>query len=205
MVTTSSREASINDPTWLTDIDIIDPNLNQLNDKPGQLDFGNQRAAYAAWTDGTPQRGLWWYQSCMSHGCGNATSTASYWRGWQADYVIDASGVKNRAMEWLTYLFRMRGELYYDTVGFFATAFTSEESFAQNILDLRSQGHCNIIVDDVIYFHEDPFQDGLIIHQRRYLRYCASLQSTTPRLMDRAHPCYPNAPRGARTGNGDGI
>ena len=44
----------------------------------------------------------------------------------------------------------------------FATAFTSEESFAQNILDLRSVGHCNIIVDDVIYFHEDPFQDGLI-------------------------------------------
>ena len=44
----------------------------------------------------------------------------------------------------------------------FATAFISEESFAQNILDLRSVGHCDIIVDDVIYFHEDPFQDGLI-------------------------------------------
>jgi subtilisin-like proprotein convertase family protein len=44
----------------------------------------------------------------------------------------------------------------------FATAFISEESFAQNILDLRSVGHCDIIVDDVIYFHEDPFQDGLV-------------------------------------------
>ena len=129
MVTTSWREASINDPTWLTDIDIIDPALNFLNDKPGQPDFGNQRAAYAAWTDGTPQRRLWWYQACMSHGCGNATNTGSYWRGWQADYVIDASGVKNRAMEWLTYLFRMQGELYYDTVEFFATAFTSQSGF----------------------------------------------------------------------------
>jgi subtilisin-like proprotein convertase family protein len=44
----------------------------------------------------------------------------------------------------------------------FATAFISEESFAQNILDLRSQAHCDIIVDDVIYFHESPFQDGLV-------------------------------------------
>jgi subtilisin-like proprotein convertase family protein len=44
----------------------------------------------------------------------------------------------------------------------FATAFISEESFAQNILDLRSVAHCDIIVDDVIYFHEDPFQDGLV-------------------------------------------
>lgn len=43
----------------------------------------------------------------------------------------------------------------------FATAFTSAESFAQNIRDLRSAG-CDIIVDDVIYFAESPFQDGPI-------------------------------------------
>ncbi len=42
---------------------------------------------------------------------------------------------------------------------FFATAFTSISSFAQNILDLRTAG-CNIIVDDVFYFAESPFQDG---------------------------------------------
>ncbi|HEX4342754.1 MAG TPA: S8 family serine peptidase, partial [Verrucomicrobiae bacterium] len=42
---------------------------------------------------------------------------------------------------------------------YFATAFTSEASFAQNILNLRSNG-CDIIVDDVLYFDESPFQDG---------------------------------------------
>jgi hypothetical protein len=42
---------------------------------------------------------------------------------------------------------------------FFATAFTSITSFAQNIRDLRTAG-CDIIVDDVIYFVESPFQDG---------------------------------------------
>ena len=43
----------------------------------------------------------------------------------------------------------------------FATAFTSEASFAENIRALRFTGGCDIIVDDVVYYHESPFQDGL--------------------------------------------
>ncbi len=41
----------------------------------------------------------------------------------------------------------------------FATADTDEATFAQNILDLATSG-CKIIVDDVIYFDESPFEDG---------------------------------------------
>ncbi|MDQ7806287.1 S8 family serine peptidase [Amycolatopsis sp. A133] len=44
------------------------------------------------------------------------------------------------------------------TLGF-ATAFTSEASFAANIRALRTTGNCRIIVDDVSYFDESPFQD----------------------------------------------
>jgi subtilisin-like proprotein convertase family protein len=44
---------------------------------------------------------------------------------------------------------------------YFATAFNSEESFAQNIRDLQAAG-CRIIIDDVSYFDESPFQDGVI-------------------------------------------
>jgi len=44
---------------------------------------------------------------------------------------------------------------------YFATAFNGPASFAENILNLRSNG-CDIIVDDVIYFAEPPFQDGII-------------------------------------------
>ena len=44
---------------------------------------------------------------------------------------------------------------------FFATGFGSEASFAQNILDLRAAG-CDIIVDDVFYFDESPFQDAVV-------------------------------------------
>ena len=42
---------------------------------------------------------------------------------------------------------------------YFATADNSITSFAQNIRDLRTAG-CSIIVDDVFYFVETPFQDG---------------------------------------------
>jgi len=43
----------------------------------------------------------------------------------------------------------------------FATAFGGLASFAQNILDLAASG-CQVIVDDVIYLEESPFQDGPI-------------------------------------------
>ena len=42
---------------------------------------------------------------------------------------------------------------------YFATAFTSITSFADNIHALRAAG-CDIIVDDVGYYVESPFQDG---------------------------------------------
>ncbi len=44
------------------------------------------------------------------------------------------------------------------TLGF-ATADPTEAQFAQNILNLASAG-CGIIVDDIIYLDESPFQDG---------------------------------------------
>lgn len=44
---------------------------------------------------------------------------------------------------------------------YFATAFNGEASFADNIRKLRDLG-CKIIVDDVTYFRESPFQDGTI-------------------------------------------
>ena len=42
---------------------------------------------------------------------------------------------------------------------YFATAFNGISSFAQNIRDLRAAG-CDIIIDDVFYFDENPFVDG---------------------------------------------
>lgn len=44
---------------------------------------------------------------------------------------------------------------------YFATAINGTASFAQNIRNLRAAG-CDIIVDDIIYLNEAPFQDGPI-------------------------------------------
>jgi len=45
---------------------------------------------------------------------------------------------------------------------FFATAFNGPERFAANIRALRFQYHCDIIIDDAIYFFESPYQDDII-------------------------------------------
>jgi len=44
----------------------------------------------------------------------------------------------------------------------FATAFTGVAAFAQNIRAMRFDADCDVIVDDIIYFNEPPFQDGPI-------------------------------------------
>ncbi|MBK6407552.1 MAG: hypothetical protein IPF66_22575 [Holophagales bacterium] len=44
------------------------------------------------------------------------------------------------------------------TLGF-ATAFSTPADFAQNIQDLRFVAGCDVIVDDIIYLYESPFQD----------------------------------------------
>lgn len=43
---------------------------------------------------------------------------------------------------------------------YFATAFTSDTSFATNIRQLRTVYNCDVIVDDVGYSNETPIQDG---------------------------------------------
>lgn len=56
-------------------------------------------------------------------------------------------------------------EIVYDmapgSTPIFATAFTSEPQFAQNILDLQAAG-CKVIADDVTYSDEGVFQDTII-------------------------------------------
>ena len=45
---------------------------------------------------------------------------------------------------------------------FFASAFESPEAFADNIRQLRFTYHCDIIIDDVGYFFESPYQDDIV-------------------------------------------
>lgn len=65
------------------------------------------------------------------------------------------SGSEGTAMLEIVYDLAPGANLY------FATAFGGQAGFAQNILDLAAAG-CDVIVDDVFYFAEGVFQDGII-------------------------------------------
>jgi Carbohydrate family 9 binding domain-like/Domain of unknown function (DUF4091) len=93
------------------DLEIVSPVINQLYDRPGMRYAGPQSSRYASFVAARPTRELWAYQSCMSHGCGGPSS---YYTGWPS-YAIDASPVRNRAMQWLLFLYGVTGELYFET------------------------------------------------------------------------------------------
>jgi hypothetical protein len=57
---------------------------------------GNTRPQYTA--AGIARRNLWWYQSCMSHGCDGGCTANPFGaceQGWPS-YMIDHSAVMNR-------------------------------------------------------------------------------------------------------------
>jgi hypothetical protein len=111
------------EPSLVGSVDIWTPVINYVDNKPGAQDasdlYGNHRPDY----DGRLAAGdqLWWYQSCMSHGCGPldgtpvpVVDTPPYFNGWPS-YMIDTAGMTNRIMEWLTWSYGVGGELYFHT------------------------------------------------------------------------------------------
>ena len=91
-------------------VDIWCPVVNMIDDKPDGAGAPG-RAAYEE-RQGRGER-LWWYQSCMSHGCDIVGG--SYFTGWPS-LVIDSAPVQQRILEWLSFRYRMGGELYYNTI-----------------------------------------------------------------------------------------
>jgi hypothetical protein len=125
-------------------VDIWTPVVNYVDNKSaadGAWEvFGNHRAEY----DGRLAAGdrLWWYQSCMSHGCGPLDGspvpvgdTPLYFNGWPS-YMIDTPGMANRIMEWLTWSYGIGGELYFHTTAAYEfgyrTPWTARYNFGGN-------------------------------------------------------------------------
>jgi hypothetical protein len=93
-------------------IDIWTPPVNCVDSKPGfapMCDRVIPRSGY----DPEIQRGksLWWYQSCISHGCNGPGG--DYFHGWP-NYLIDAPGTANRVFPWITWKNNVAGELYFN-------------------------------------------------------------------------------------------
>ena len=58
---------------------------------------------------------VWWYQSCVSHGCAKDGTRNPEFQGWPS-YMIDAPATDARAMGTLAFANRIAGELYFDVV-----------------------------------------------------------------------------------------
>ncbi|HSD20578.1 MAG TPA: glycoside hydrolase domain-containing protein [Anaeromyxobacter sp.] len=119
-------------------IDIMVPVVNWIDDKPNGDFPGDNRAKYDGFLAQSSQKELWLYQSCMSHGCGgtvnigNPSEWDQYNTGWPT-YMIDASAVRNRAMEWISFLEGATGELYWETAfAFTHDAWTNQWDFSGN-------------------------------------------------------------------------
>ena len=102
------------DPKLAGAVDIWCPPVNYVDDKAGNSNSPPRSAYDAALAKGAR---VWWYQACMSHGCN--IIGGEYFRGWPS-YAIDAPAMSHRIFEWLTYRYKMGGELYYDTVEAYA-------------------------------------------------------------------------------------
>jgi hypothetical protein len=113
---TSPRRSVLEGP-----IDIWSPLINCFETKAGWPDFCEPTVSR-----GEYDSELWWYQSCASHGC-NIVGGA-YFTGWPS-YVIDSDAVSHRIMPWMSWKYRIDGELYYNMV----EAFTRDIDPLENV------------------------------------------------------------------------
>jgi hypothetical protein len=123
--------------------DLYCPIINFVDDKPGNSK-PIDRARY--------QR-LWWYQSCMSHGCDQdavqKAGVGAYFTGWPS-LVVDAPPVAQRIEEWLSWRYHVSGELYYNTV----------EAFARGIDPWRDQWLFGGNGDGTLFYPGTPAKIG---------------------------------------------
>jgi hypothetical protein len=120
------------------EIDIMVPVVNWMDDRPGAGSLGQNRAKYDGFLAKSEKKELWLYQSCMSHGCGGTVNIGNpsewdrYNTGWPS-YMIDSSAVRNRAMEWISFLEDATGELYWETAfAFTHDAWSNQWDFSGN-------------------------------------------------------------------------
>lgn len=112
--------------SFLHQIDILVPIVNDLAGLGGEYS-DDQRPRYDVYLRNRPgvRKSLWLYTSCMSYGCGAAPIDSPSSVGWPG-YAIDEPASQARAMGWLAFEYRVRGELYYETTLLLPSAWTDQ-------------------------------------------------------------------------------
>lgn len=103
-------------------IDIFAPTFRFMYDKPSgtAIGQGGNPALTGPQFDKYLSKEQWWYAACNTHGCGivggdPVDDPPQYNTKWQAT-MADLPWYYSRLLEWMTYVYQVRGENYYDTV-----------------------------------------------------------------------------------------
>ena len=134
LVTASIQEVRGPGASLLGRINILVPLVNDLAGRPRSANAGNQRPEYDAFLKrraGGTRRALWLYASCRSHGCEGAPPDSAATVGWPG-YAIDQPASQARAFGWLAFLYRVSGELYYETTESLPSAWRDQYRFGGN-------------------------------------------------------------------------
>lgn len=78
-----------------------------------------------------PDRELWLYQSCYTHGCGGGRAENIPGQGWPS-YMVDRPSAKARALEWISFQEGATGEHYYEAALMLSTAWTDQYTYGGN-------------------------------------------------------------------------
>jgi hypothetical protein len=129
LVTATIQEAKqFGGGSFLSQIDILSPVVNDVVGLEGTSVSGDQRPEYDAYLgagrDGT-RNSLWLYTSCRSYGCGDSSDDSPLTIGWPG-YAIDEPASQARAMGWLAFEYRVSGELYYQTTALLPRAWRNQ-------------------------------------------------------------------------------
>lgn len=109
--------------------------LDNLDGPAGTAYAGNQRDpsvgdSYAGFLAQSPKNALWGYQSCDQHGCSSAGGASI--KNWP-NFMVDATGVQNRAEPWMHYIYGATGGmLYFDTALALSRAWNTDGLWAFN-------------------------------------------------------------------------
>ena len=107
LLTTDLANATTYD--LLDRVDIMVPIVESMENRS----MPSVRPQYDAWL-ARGGKTLWWYQSCDEHESCSDGYTGPATATWPS-YMADATPVRNRVFQWLAYIYRTEGELYYAT------------------------------------------------------------------------------------------
>ena len=92
----------------LDSVDVAVPVLDRMQPHGKE----SRRPLYDAFLSRSPRKQLFWYQSCDQHeSCANGRMGPAQ-ATWPS-YMVDASPMRNRVFQWMAFLERVQGELYY--------------------------------------------------------------------------------------------